>query len=332
MEARKLAEHLGLEVRGEESKLITGVCSIASPRPDNILFIRDKKYLKDLSDVGAVLIKDELDDPDIAPARIISNDPQRDFLKVLELFFPVDEFKNGISDRAYIERGATVSPNARVDAFATISEGSIVSEKVWIGSGVHIGEHVLIGAGTRIHPNVVIYDGTLIGRDVIIHANSTIGADGFGYLMRDGEQIKIPQVGKVMIGNNVEIGANVTIDRAALDSTIVGDGTKIDNLVQIAHNCEIGKGCAISAQVGLSGHTVIGDTCLIGGQVGSAGHLSVGNNSVIYAQSGLAKSFPEGSTIFGTPAKDFNDARRELLHIMRLPKMLERIKKLEDKS
>ena len=332
IDVAKIAEFLNLEFLGEGSTEIVGPCSLQSTRADRFLFIRDKKYISSVKGTipGCAIIKKEWDNPDIAASRIFSNDPQLDFVRALSLFYPEPELISQISSNSSIAHDVTVSPKARIDDFVTVGEGSIVSERVWLGAGAKIGKNVLIGSGTTIHPNVVIYDGTVIGRNVIIHSNSTIGADGFGYLFRNNKQIKIPQIGNVMIGNEVEIGANVTIDRAALDSTLIGDGTKIDNLVQIAHNCKIGKSCAFSAQVGLSGHTDIGDNCLVGGQVGTGGHLSVGSNSIIYAKSGLAKSFPPKSQIFGTPAKDFQAARSEMMNIMKIPRLLTRIKKLEE--
>ncbi|MFP4458379.1 MAG: UDP-3-O-(3-hydroxymyristoyl)glucosamine N-acyltransferase [Candidatus Zixiibacteriota bacterium] len=327
-----IAKKLDLKVTGNGNVEISGVNSINNVKSDQITFLRSSKYAKHLVDrkPGAIILREKDDVFERDFPKLYSSDPEFSFLEVIKIFHPQVRFEDKISDTAIISKTATIGTDAFIGAFVSIGDGAIIGDNAWINSNVSIDKNVKIGNDVKIHSNVTIYKECEIGDDVTIHANSVIGSDGFGYLKRD-KQYKIPQLGNVIIGNDVEIGSNVSIDRATFGSTIIEDNVKIDNLVQIAHNCKVGESTAISAQVGLSGHTVIGKDCLIGGQVGFAGHLKIGDESIIYAQSGIAKSFPPRSTVFGTPGKNFKQYKAEMMAIARLPRYIERIKEIDKK-
>lgn len=329
----EIAKIADLELVGNKDIEINGVNSIGLVESNQITFLRDKKYAKMLGDriPGAIVLKKDDDCFDDTIAKLFSDDPELDFLKVVEIFHPEEESLKAISNSAVVSDKAVIGVDVTIGNNTVIEPEAEIGDGVWIGANVCIGSKVRIGDNCRIFSGVTIYKECIIGRNVIVHSNTVIGSDGFGYIRRQGRQIKVPQLGNVIIGDDVEIGSNVSIDRATFGSTIIEDNAKIDNLVQIAHNCFVGKSTAISAQTGLSGHTTIGANCLIGGQVGFAGHLTIGDGSVIYAQSGIAKSFPPKSVIFGSPAKDFEIIKTELMSVSRLPRMLKRVQTLEKK-
>jgi UDP-3-O-[3-hydroxymyristoyl] glucosamine N-acyltransferase len=227
----------------------------------------------------------------------------------------------GIHPSALVAEDVAIPESASVASGASIASGCRIGEKVAIGAGCRIGENVIIGPNTRLYPNVSIYADTVIGSNVIIHSGAVIGADGFGFLLLNGIQQKIPQIGNVRIGDWVEIGANSTIDRATLGSTVVGEGTKIDNLVQIGHNCVIGKHCILCAHVGLAGSTVLGDYVYLAGQVGVAGHLTIGDRAMVGAQSGVTNDIPPDGRYIGSPAEAASIMKRVMISQKYLPEM-----------
>lgn len=227
----------------------------------------------------------------------------------------------GIHETAVISKDAKVSKTARVESGVHIGSGSVISEGCVIEAGCMIAENVKIGSHTHLYPKVVVYEECEIGNHVIIHSGAVIGADGFGFALIEGVQKKIPQIGNVIIHDHVEIGANSCVDRATLGSTIIGEGTKLDNLVQVGHNCILGKGCILCAQVGLAGSTVVEDYVYLAGQVGVAGHLTIGSKAMVGAQSGVSNHVPSSSRYFGTPAIDANQMKRILAVQKHLPEM-----------
>jgi UDP-3-O-[3-hydroxymyristoyl] glucosamine N-acyltransferase len=251
------------------------------------------------------------------------------FARVLPLFFPEPAFTPGVHPSVVLD------PSAQIDPTAHIGPHCVIGEKVKIGPGVvlqgnnHIGRHSVIGAQSRLFPNVVIYDQTQIGQRVRIHAGAVIGADGFGYVFDAGVHRKVPQVGHVILQDDVEIGANVTIDRGALGPTTIGKGTKIDNLVQIAHNVSVGEHCLVVAQVGVAGSTKIGHYTTLAGQVGIAGHLKIGNKVTIAAQSGVMHDVPDGGKWLGAPAQPDRQAKRQMIALQHLPELMRRVGELE---
>ncbi len=266
------------------------------------------------------------------PALIRVRSPYEAFAKTLEIFGERSPLlEAGIDKRAAIHESAKLANSVRVGPHSTISEGVSIGEDSQIFPGVYIGPNTTIGNRTVIHPNAVIYDHIVIGDDVVIGAGSIIGFDGFGYVpMGDGSYKKIPQVGRVVIEDRVEIGANTTIDRATVAETRIRKGAKLDNLIQIAHNVEVGENTVIAAQAGISGSTTLGSQNIIAGQVGIVGHIQTVSNVIVGAQSGVSKSLVKAGTYFGSPAKNHRDALRLEGVIRSLPELAERVKRLEE--
>jgi UDP-3-O-[3-hydroxymyristoyl] glucosamine N-acyltransferase len=319
MTINELAAHLGAELIGIDSVEISHPAAITEAGKGSVTFIANPAYEKFLLSTGAsaVLVGKSFPIPQEKniPALLILDDPYAGFAKTLSLF---NKRKNIFSER--IHPSAVISPSA--DIASTVS----------IGAQCFIADDVSIGEGSVIHPGAIIYDGTVIGKNVTIGPGTVIGFDGFGYAPNaDGSFGKIPQIGNVIIEDNVEIGALCTIDRATISSTIIHSGVKLDNLVHIAHNVEIGEHTAIAAQTGISGSAKIGKKNQIAGQVGMVGHISTADGVIIIAQSGVSKSITKQGTYFGAPAKEFRTALRQEGAIRQLPELLDRIKGLEER-
>lgn len=324
----ELAGLLGLELRGED-RAIEGVNTLEAAGPAEVSFLANPKYTHLLATTraGAVIVAAE--HADAVPCALISANPYFDFGRTLALFSKAQGSLSGVSDMAFVHpeaelgAGCTVYPFAFVGPRAHIGAGSVLFP------GVYVGEDCHVGSGCLLYPNAVLMAGTEIGSGCILHAGVVLGADGFGFARTDFGIQKIPQVGTVRLGNDVEVGANSAIDRSVLGVTCVGDGTKIDNLVQIGHNVEMGRNCLIVSQVGISGSTKVGDDVTMAGQVGVAGHLSIGNGVTLGPKSGVAKSIPDGETMGGAPAVDKSTYMRTLTVMPKLPDMYKRIGKLE---
>jgi UDP-3-O-[3-hydroxymyristoyl] glucosamine N-acyltransferase len=259
-------------------------------------------------------------------------DPSSSFSKLASIFIDVRSVHpQGIHPTAVIAEGVNLGQNVSIGAYAVVEAGVSIGDHTVVYSGCFIGSNTKIGAQCLIYPHVSIRENISIGQRVIIHSGAVIGSDGFGFVQVDGKHQKIPQIGTVLIGDDVEIGANVTIDRARFDKTVIGRGTKIDNLVQIAHNVIIGEHCVIVSQTGISGSSELKDRVILAGQVGVAGHLTIGEGSVVAAQSGVSKSIPAGGKFFGYPAKPQSTARRINAIVQRLPHYIETIRNLEEK-
>jgi UDP-3-O-[3-hydroxymyristoyl] glucosamine N-acyltransferase len=317
---RELASHLGAHIEHATGDVeISHTATITEAGSGSVTFIANPSYEKFLETTGAtaVIIDHSLEIPNGAktPVLIRTNDPYGAFAKTLALF---SKRKNIFTE--HIHLSAVVSPSA------------IIADSAMIGAQSFIGEDVKIGDGSQVHPGAVIYDGTVIGKNVVIGAGSVIGFDGFGYAPgENGTFNKIPQIGNVIIEDDVEIGALCTIDRATVSHTIIRRGVKLDNLVHIAHNVEIGEDTVIAAQTGISGSAKIGKRNQIAGQVGMIGHITTADDVVIIAQSGVSKSISKPGTYFGAPAKEFRTALRQEGALRQLPELLERVKELEEK-
>jgi UDP-3-O-[3-hydroxymyristoyl] glucosamine N-acyltransferase len=238
---------------------------------------------------------------------IVVENPQLAMAKTLELFSPKRITEKNIHSSANISSKSTIGDDVSIGPGVILMSGSIIKNGSHIGANTFIGENVVVGFNSVIHPNVTIYEDTLIGDYTIIHSGTVIGCDGFGYVINKDSNYKIPQTGKVEIKNNVEIGSNCSIDRGTIGNTIIEEGSKLDNLIQIAHNVKIGKNCLIASQVGISGSTFIGDSCTFAGQVGVAGHLKIGSSSTFAAKSGVTKSLEGGKTYAGFPAREIKE-------------------------
>ncbi len=325
---QEIAAMIGGTVSGNGEAVITGMKPIDEAGVHDIAFIANSKYFKMLktSQAGAILVPPGTVEPD--KNLIVTDDPYSAFGRLLAVFYPVDHGPAGISPDAYIEEGAFVSPEATVMPRAFIGRGARIEKGVVIYPGVFIGRNVAIGEDSILYANVSVYAGCVIGKRVILHSGVVIGADGFGFAAPGVGNTKIPQVGIVQIDDDVELGANTTVDRATMGKTWIQRNVKVDNLVQIAHNVVIGENSAIAAQTGISGSTRIGRSVMIGGQVGIVGHISIGDHAVIAASSGIHKDIPAGFMGGGAPPLPIKEWMRVEAVKIRLPEMRSQLSKL----
>jgi UDP-3-O-[3-hydroxymyristoyl] glucosamine N-acyltransferase len=327
----EIAERLGGRLLGRAETCVSRVGSLETAQPDQISFLTNSKYRAQLASTkaGAVILG-EADADATALPRIISDNPYAYFAKVSALLNPLPEAKPGIHPTAVIGAGAKIDATASIAATAVIGAGATIGAFSVIGEGSYIGENAVVGNHARLYPRVVIYHDCLIGDNLIAHSGVVIGADGFGIAMDEGRWIKIPQIGRVVIGNDVEIGANTTIDRGALDDTVIEDGVKLDNQIQIAHNVRIGAHTAIAGCVGIAGSTTIGRHCRIGGRAGILGHLQIADRVEIAAFTLIGKSIREaGSYAAIFPFAKLEDWRKNTVHLRHLDDLVKRVKTLE---
>ena len=327
--AAELARLLDGEVLGDATVTLAGFAPANAAKPGDLTFAENEGYFSaaEESAATAVLVSGMFTSTKkvlirVANARIA-------FAKVLPLFFPEPVFAPGVHPTAVIAASALVDATAHIGPHCVIGERTSISARAVLEGGDHVGADCVIGEGTRLFPNVTLYARTQVGARVRVHAGSVIGSDGFGYVLDAGAHRKVPQVGNVVVGDDVELGANVTIDRGALGATVIGKGTKIDNLVQIAHNVVIGEHCIVVAQVGIAGSTKLGRYVVLGGQVGLAGHLKIGDQAQVAAQSGVMHDIPDREKWFGTPAQPDRQTKRQLLAVQQLPELLRRVSELE---
>lgn len=323
--AQAVAEHLQGSVDGDPQCQVSTLSKIEDATPGSITFIANPKYASYLKTTQAsiIIVGDDFDYEEKPKATLIRvTNPYEAFSSLLFLFEQKEEQQKGIHPSAIIDPDASLADSVYVGPHVVIESGVQVAEGVTINANVYIGHRVTLGSHTTIHPNVVLYSDTQIGSQCIIHSGAVIGADGFGFApQKDGRYQKIPQTGHVVIGNNVEIGANSTIDRATMGVTQIEEGVKLDNQVQIAHNAHIGKHTVIAAQSGVAGSSKVGDYCVIGGQVGIVGHLKIGNHVRIQGQSGVIKNIPDHTDVQGTPAIKYKDFYRSYAVFKRLPQL-----------
>jgi UDP-3-O-[3-hydroxymyristoyl] glucosamine N-acyltransferase len=327
--AGEVAQQLEGTTIGDSSVLLSSFAQADRAKEGDLTFAENLTYFTraDQSAASAILI-----DTDFGASRktlIRVPNARIAFAKALALFFPEPELPAGV------HHSSVIAPTAQIDPTACVGPHCVIGESVQIGPGAvlhggnHVGAQCVIGSASQLFPNVVLYPRTQLGRRVRIHAGTIIGSDGFGYVLDAGIHRKVPQVGQVIIQDDVEIGANVTIDRGALGPTIIGRGTKVDNLVQIAHNVTFGEHCLVIAQAGIAGSTKMGNYVTLAGQVGLAGHLKVGNRAIVAAQSGVMHDIPDGDKWFGSPAQPDRQWKRQILAIQQLPQLLRRVADLE---
>jgi UDP-3-O-[3-hydroxymyristoyl] glucosamine N-acyltransferase len=325
----EIVERLGGEAVGEVGAALTGVATLDSAGPGDIAFLANPRYRARLATTraGAVILGPG--DRDVASIpRIVSDNPYAYYARVVALFHPERAPQPGIHPFAQVDGGANVDASAEIGAFVVIGRGSSIGARVKIGAGCVIGERVAIGADTRLNARVTIYDGCTIGARSILHAGAVIGADGFGMARDAGRWIKIPQVGAVRIGDDVEVGANTTIDRGALDDTVIEEGVKLDNQIQIGHNCVIGAHTVIAGCTGISGSVTVGRHCMIGGGVGLVGHISICDHVTVSGFSLITKSITEpGTYTSGLPFMPHAQWLRNAVHLRRLDEMAGRLRK-----
>ncbi len=320
-------------IKGDGSVLIRGVNSIEDAQEGDLIFLRDKRYEPILSNThaSAVLVADvpTVPIPDSLTC-IMVPDPEIAFLQVLKHFeLPQPFINKGIHHTAVIGENVQLDENVAVGPYAFIGDNTRVGKNTVIFPYVYIGENCQIGEDTLVFPNVSIREATIIGSKCIIHSGVCIGTDGFGFVF-DGERwLKVPQIGRVIIGDEVEIGSNTCIDRATFGETRIGTGTKIDNLVQIGHNVKIGENCAIAATAGIAGSATIGNSVRIGAGAGVNGHITIGDGAIIAAWSGVTKSVENAAVVSGFPAVEHSRAKRILIAQQYVPELLKRVKELE---
>jgi len=334
----QIADLLGGQIEGDAAGKIRALAKIEDAEAGSLAFLSNLKYEHFIYKTGAtavIVAKDLVLKEPVSPALIRVDDPYSSFTRLLEEYQKaLAAAKTGVENPAFIGENSTIGENFYRGAFSYIGHGCQIGQNVKIYPQVYIGDQVQIGDNTTIYAGARLYANTIIGRNCTIHAGAVIGSPGFGFApQKDGTYRDIPQTGNVILEDNVNIGANTTIDCATLGSTIIKEGTKIDNLVQIAHNVEVGKHTVIASQTGISGSTKIGNNCVLAGQVGIVGHISIADKTTIGAQSGVSKSISEsGLIIQGSPAFDYKQNLRSLAVFRKLPELQKQLDELKEKK
>lgn len=331
LSAGKIADKIGTEVAGDGSVELTGLAGIETAAPGDLTFIANRKYLHYLDTTRASAVIAASGTTSDRVTLLLHPDPYFAFMKAMKLFFSPRVYHPSIHPTAVIADTAQIAPTAHIGPNVVIEDRVTVGSNSAILANVFLGENSKVGDDCLIYPNVTIRESSILANRVIIHSGVVIGSDGFGYATSEGKHHKILQVGHVVIEDDVEIGANTTIDRATLGETRIGRGTKIDNLVQIAHNVRMGEGCIAVAQVGISGSTKLGNYIVMGGQVGLTGHIELGDGVQVGAQSGVSKSIEAGKTVFGYPAREINRTMKIEACLNKLPESIKLLKQLDKK-
>jgi UDP-3-O-[3-hydroxymyristoyl] glucosamine N-acyltransferase len=328
----EIAEHVGGRVYGDPGIVIHAAATLGQAQPGDISFLANRRYERQLytTKASAVIVAEEIADAPMA--LLVAKDPYYAFMQVMVVLYGHRWHKEtGISSQASIATTAAIGAGCHIQNFATVEDDVQIGQRCVIYPCVYIGRGVRIGDDGILYPGVAIYEGCRIGNRVTIHANSTIGDDGFGYATHEGVHHKIPQVGGVVIEDDVEIGSCCGIERGTLDDTVIGQGCKIGDLVAIGHGTKIGPHCLLVPQVGIAGSTTVGRHCVIGGQAGIVGHITIGNNVTIGGRAGVINSVPDGQTVLGAPAIDADQARRAYAMLPYLPQMRQDIRALQNK-
>lgn len=326
----EVAEKLDGKVLDDDSGIeVSGLCTLQESGPGDLTFIANPKYAKKAKDsaAGAFLVGPETD-VEGRPAILVDH-VWKAVLLLFDLWYPDEVMEPGVHPSAVVNPAAQLGEGVAVGPLAVIEAGAVIGDYCQIGAQCFVGRDVRMGKGCLLHPGVRALERTELGDRVILHSGAVLGGDGFGYEVIEGRGVKIPQVGNVVVESDVEIGANTTIDRAFLTATRIGMGTKVDNLVQIAHNCQIGRMCGIASQVGIAGSTVVGDGCLFWGQVGLKDNLKVGNQVELMGQCAPTGDVPDGQTLVGSPAYPLMESAKIFAAQKKLPDILKRLKKLE---
>ena len=319
---------------GDASVTIHTASDITSARQGQVTQLTNSRYAKYLKDstASACFIAEDFSVETVPETLTLLRcaDPELSFIKAVELLHPVRLYDQQIAPQAVLASNVTLG-DVYIGPYAVIGENANIGNGSEIHAGAYIGNNVKIGTNCKIYPYAVIYDDVVVGNNVIIHSGAIIGADGFGYKFRNNVHVKVPQVGNVVIDDNVEIGANTCIDRGALGSTVIGAGSKIDNLVQVGHNNKVGKNVIMCGLTGVSGSCTIEDYAILAGSSGIADHVTIGSGAVVMARSGVAGDVKPGMQVFGSPSKDKKTAYKEQIALSKLPELLKRVKLLEEK-
>jgi UDP-3-O-[3-hydroxymyristoyl] glucosamine N-acyltransferase len=324
----QIAEIISASIEGNPNVAIHTICKIEEGVEGGLSFLANPKYTDFIYETKAsavIVNNDFVPEKPIQTTLIRAENSYLALAKLLEFYQQMKPKKLGIMPQACVAKTATIGENVYIGEFVSVGEYAKIEDNVHLYPHVYVGDGVKIGKNTILYSGVKVYSECEIGHDTIIHAGAVIGADGFGFAQQEGDYFKVPQVGNVIIGNHVEIGANTCIDRATLGSTKIHDHVKLDNLIQIAHNCEIGEGSGFASQVGVSGSTKIGKKCILAGQVGVAGHLKIGDNVIIGAQSGVPNNIPDNKIVLGSPAVNALEEKKLIIYRKKLPELFNQI-------
>lgn len=331
--AQQISDLLQGNVEGDPGARVSRLARIEEGTPGSLSFLANPKYVDFIYSTEATIVivgKDFIAEKPVKATLVRVADAYGSFAKLLEIYNQVVRDKKGIEQPCFLSESATVGHEVYIGAFAYVGKNVKLGDRVKIYPNCYVGDNVTIGDDTTLFPGVSVYSDCRIGKNCSIHAGVVIGADGFGFAPSTGQYKKVAQIGNVVIEDHVEIGAGTTIDRATLGSTIIRNGVKLDNLIQVAHNVEIGENTVIAAQTGIAGSTKIGKDCMIGGQVGIVGHLVIADNTKIAAQSGIGTSISEsGQVVQGSPAFGISDYRRTYVVFRKLPELDKKIQELE---
>ncbi len=328
----ELAALVGGKIMGDPQLLISGVAGIKEAKKDEITFLSNPRYNKDLAKTAAAAIIVSPDKETLNLAAIICDNPYLAFARILDIFYPQKHvIPEGVHPSAVISSEAKIGAKVAIGPCVVAEEGAIIGDGTIVYPGTYIGKDTRIGNSCLLYANVSIREKITIGNNVIIHSGAVIGSDGFGFVPAEGKNVKVPQVGTVIVEDDVEIGAHVCIARGTLGDTIIGSGTKIDSLVQIAHNVKIGRNCIIVAQVGISGSTTVEDNVTIAGQAGIIGHITIGKGSIVAAQAGVTKDVPPKEVVSGYPAQPHQLEKRVHAEIQKLPELSKKVRELGKK-
>ena len=333
--ASEVAALVGGDLVGDGTVPLRGIAPLDRAGVGDLSFLVSGRYLLQFqsSRAGAVLCRAEHRDAQPGPAtRIVVGDPQSALLLVLARIHPPAPRAAGVHPTAVVERGAVLGADVSLGPHVVVGAGARLGDRVTVMAGAVIGAGVPVGDDTTLHPGVVLYPGAEIGARVILHAGVRVAVDGFGYVPGASGHQRIPHVGRCVVGDDVEVGANSCLDRGSVDDTVIGPGTKIDNLVHIAHNCRIGARCLLMAQVGIAGSTRVEDDVILAGQVGLAGHLTVGAGARVAAQSGVMSGIPAGAKVFGCPAKPYREALRAIAVMYRLTRIADQLEEVVERD
>jgi UDP-3-O-[3-hydroxymyristoyl] glucosamine N-acyltransferase len=333
--ASDIAALVGGALTGDAGAEVRALAPLDRATPQDLSFLASAKYttLYERTNAGAVLVAPEFARvPTTAAARIVVEKPHDAMLTVLPRLYRAPRREPGVHASARLGRGVSLGSDVTIGPYAVIGEGAVIGDRTWVDAHAVVGAGVKIGEDARLYPGVTLYSGTTLGARVIVHAGARVGSDGFGYVFRDGAHDKIPHVGRCVIEHDVEIGANTTIDRGSIDDTVVGAGTKIDNLVHIAHNVRIGRLCLIMAQVGIAGSVHVGDGVVLAGQVGLSGHLTVGDRARLGAQAGVFGDIPAGETWSGYPARPHRQSLRASAALLRLADIIKKLERIAERE
>ena len=325
----RLADALGASLQGDPGRLVTGVAPLDAAGPEQVSFLTDPKYLRqaEASRAGALLVGRDVAD---LPAALLRVDrPQQALIALLALFHPEPATEPGVHATACVAGTARVDASATIGPLVVVEADAVIGPRCRVGALAFVGRGAVLGEDVRLHPHVVVLAEVRIGNRVIVHAGTVLGADGFGYAFDGRAHRKIPQVGRLRIEDDVEIGANTAIDRATLGETVVRRGTKIDNLVQIGHNCDVGEDVILVSQVGIAGSSRVGNRAMLAGQVGISDHVTVGAGAILTAQSGVPNDVPAGEVWSGTPSRPTSEQKRIWAGESQLPELIKRVRALE---